>query len=112
MVLGAFLTINVPVVYMGRDVWIWMGGNLQRGLFEGVGTESEIFLGPETATRAASAICAQKRQDFRAHLFKWPEKWISIRPAPSKKTGTLAILWRRDFRAHSEIVSVASTKWT
>jgi hypothetical protein len=21
------LTINVPVVYMGRDVWIWMGGN-------------------------------------------------------------------------------------
>ncbi len=20
-----FLTINVPVVYMGRDIWIWMG---------------------------------------------------------------------------------------
>jgi hypothetical protein len=23
----ALLTINVPVVYMGRDVWIWMRGN-------------------------------------------------------------------------------------
>jgi hypothetical protein len=22
---GGFVTINVPVVYMGRDVWIWMG---------------------------------------------------------------------------------------
>ncbi len=24
---GASLTINVPVVYMGRDVWIWMDPN-------------------------------------------------------------------------------------
>jgi hypothetical protein len=29
----------------------------------------------------------------------------SILPAPYKKTGTLVILWTRDFRAHSEMVS-------
>ncbi len=36
------ITINVPVVYMGRDVWIWMRGNP----FEGVGPESRDFFGP------------------------------------------------------------------
>ncbi len=52
------LTINIPVVCMGRDVWIWMGGNPQRGPFEGVGPEIETFLGPEMATSEASAIWA------------------------------------------------------
>jgi hypothetical protein len=37
------LTINVPVVYMGRDVWIWMGGNLFLGAFEGIGHEILTF---------------------------------------------------------------------
>jgi hypothetical protein len=60
------LTINIPVVYMGRDVWIWMGGNPQRGPFEGVGPEMETFLDPEMATSEASAIRAQKSLDFSA----------------------------------------------
>jgi hypothetical protein len=47
------VTINVPVVYMGRDVWIWMGGNPYRGPFEGVGPGIETFLGPEIKTSAA-----------------------------------------------------------
>jgi hypothetical protein len=48
--------MNVPVVYMGREVWIWMwggGGNPQRGAFEGVGPEIETFLDPEMAKSAA-----------------------------------------------------------
>jgi hypothetical protein len=62
---GAFLlSINLPVVYMGRDVWIWMGCISYRGPFEGVGPEIETFLGPEMATSAASAIWAQKSRVF------------------------------------------------
>jgi hypothetical protein len=37
---------NVPVVYMGRDVWIWKGGNPFFGPFEGVCPEISTFLGP------------------------------------------------------------------
>jgi hypothetical protein len=40
------------------------------------------FLGPEAAMRVASAIWAQKNRDFRAHLFKRPEKWIYPHPSP------------------------------
>jgi hypothetical protein len=80
------------------------------GSLKGVGPEIETFLGPEMATIAASAIWAQKSRDFRTHPFKRPEKWISPFPNPYvqpyiKKTGTLVILWTRDFRAHSEMVS-------
>jgi hypothetical protein len=36
---------NLPFVYMGLDVWIWMGGNQFLGAFEGVGPEIFPFLG-------------------------------------------------------------------
>ncbi len=46
------LSINVPVVYMGRDIWIWKGGGIHK---EGClkGCEIETFLGPEMAMSAA-----------------------------------------------------------
>jgi hypothetical protein len=52
----------------------------------------------------------KKVETFRAQPFKRTEKWISPHPNPYvqpriKKTGTLVILWTRDFRAHSEMVS-------
>ncbi len=61
---------NVPVVYMGLDVWIWMGGNPFLGAFEGVGPEIETILSPEMGMS--------------------PSLWItppskSIRPAPYKQ---------------------------
>ncbi len=39
--------MNVPVVYMARDVMILMGENPIRGTFEGVGPENQDFFGPE-----------------------------------------------------------------
>jgi hypothetical protein len=38
-----FLTVNVPVVYMARDVMILMGENPFRGLLEGAGPENQDF---------------------------------------------------------------------
>ena len=40
------ITINLPVVYMVRDVVIWMQANPLRVPFEGVGHENQDFLGP------------------------------------------------------------------
>ncbi len=34
---------NVPVVYVGLDIWIWMGGNPFFGAVEGVGPEILTF---------------------------------------------------------------------
>ncbi len=39
-------TINVPVVYMARDVMILMRENPFRGPLEGVGPENRDFFGP------------------------------------------------------------------
>ncbi len=47
------LTINVPVVYMARDVMILMGENPFLGPLEGVGPENRDFLGPEMTTAKA-----------------------------------------------------------
>ncbi len=41
----SILTINVPVVYMARDVIILMRANLFRGPLEGVGLENRDFFG-------------------------------------------------------------------
>jgi hypothetical protein len=57
---GFKLTINVPVVYMARNVMILMRENPFRGSLEGVGPENRDFLGPEMAMREASAIWTQK----------------------------------------------------
>jgi hypothetical protein len=38
---------NVPVVYMGLDVWIWMGGNPFLGAFEGVGPRYGLLPRPK-----------------------------------------------------------------
>ncbi len=40
------ITINVPVVYMARDVKILMRENPFRGLLEGLGPENRDFVGP------------------------------------------------------------------
>ncbi len=40
------ITINVPVVYMARDIMVLMLANLLQGLLEGVGPESQDFLKP------------------------------------------------------------------
>ncbi len=40
--------------------------SIMRAIIRG-GPEIEPFLGPKMATSAASAILAQKSQDFRAH---------------------------------------------
>ncbi len=58
---------NVPVVYMGGDVGIWMGGNPFLGTFEGVGPEISTFLGPNGTRYASCHFRAQKILDFRAH---------------------------------------------
>jgi len=47
-----------------------------------VDPEIKTFLVPKMGTSVESAIWAQKSQDFRAHLFKRPEKWISPHPNP------------------------------
>ncbi len=53
------VTINVPVVYIARDIMILMQANpLQRPL-EGVGPENQDFLGPERPKTKASDIWAQ-----------------------------------------------------
>ncbi len=64
--------INVPVVYVARDVIILMRALSITRALEGVGPEIENFLGPEMATSEVSAIWAQKSQDFRAHPFHGP----------------------------------------
>ena len=38
-----FITINVPVVYMERDVMSFMQANTLQGPLEGVGTENRDF---------------------------------------------------------------------
>jgi hypothetical protein len=47
------LPINVPVVYMARDVMILMRAIPFRGPLEGVGPESRDFLGPEMVTTSS-----------------------------------------------------------
>ncbi len=73
-----------PVVYMGLDVWIWMGENPFLRSFEGVGPEISTFLGQNGTRYARTHFRAQKSLDFRAHLFKRPPS-KSIHPAPYKK---------------------------
>ncbi len=40
------ITVNLPVVYMARDVMILMRENPFRGPLEGVGPENRDFFGP------------------------------------------------------------------
>ncbi len=40
------IPINVPVVYMARDVMNFRGANPFRGSFEGVGPKNRNFFGP------------------------------------------------------------------
>jgi hypothetical protein len=55
------LTINVPVVYMERDVMILMRKNpVSMAIGRGWALKIETFSGPEMATSEASAIWAQK----------------------------------------------------
>jgi hypothetical protein len=54
-VIGEFITINVPVVFMAREVMI-----LRRAMFIIRALKIESFLGPEMATSEANAIWAQK----------------------------------------------------
>jgi hypothetical protein len=70
------ITIIIPVDYMARDVMILMGANSRAT--GGGGPENRDFLGPEMATREASAIPLviirpEKVDIFRAHSFQWPE---------------------------------------
>ncbi len=50
------ITINVPVVYMARDVIILMRAISITSAIGRVGPEIETFLGPEMKTSEASAI--------------------------------------------------------
>jgi hypothetical protein len=43
---GGAMIINVPVVYMMRDVMILMQANQLQGPLEGVGPENQDFFGP------------------------------------------------------------------
>jgi hypothetical protein len=52
--------MNVPVVYMKRDVMILMQAIPFRGPLEGVGLENRDFFGPEMALSETSAIWAKK----------------------------------------------------
>ncbi len=52
----SFLTINVPVVYMSRDVMILMGANPLQGPLKGLGPENGDIFGPEIATSKAIVI--------------------------------------------------------
>jgi hypothetical protein len=51
---------NVPVVYMGLDVWIWKGVNSFLGAFEGVGPEISTFLDPNGTRYARCHFRAKK----------------------------------------------------
>jgi hypothetical protein len=74
---------------MGRDVWIWMGGNLFLGAFDGVGPEILTFLSPNGIRYARSHFTAQKSLDFRAHPFNasaiWAQKSRDFRAHPFKR---------------------------
>ncbi len=62
-----FSRFNVLVVYMARDVMIFMGGkSISRaiGRGKGVALKIETFLVPEMATSEASVVWAQKSRDF------------------------------------------------
>jgi hypothetical protein len=59
---------------MGRDVWIWMGGNPQRGPFEGVGHEIETFRALKWQ-RAHGVPFGPKKVEC-ACVFVWAVWWI------------------------------------
>jgi hypothetical protein len=61
------LTINVPVVYMVRDVVILRRANPFRGRFEGVGPESRDICGPREIARAVRRVRfgAHRCRDFQ-----------------------------------------------
>ncbi len=55
------LTMNVPVVYMARDITFWMQENPFRGPLEGVGPESQDFFGPwKDNERSECHLCPKK----------------------------------------------------
>jgi hypothetical protein len=60
--------------YAAWDVMILMRANPLQGPLEGVGPENRDFLGPETATRKANVIWAQKRTSITnvCHLSEPP----------------------------------------
>jgi hypothetical protein len=61
-----FLTINVPVVYMGRYEVVLRGAIHNEGHFlGGGGPKNRDFFGPLNGTSAASAIWAQKSRVIR-----------------------------------------------
>ncbi len=68
---GGKVTINVPVVSMARYVRNdFEAGNIHyEGHYKGVGPEIGTFLGPKMATRAASAIWAQKSHPRFSFLY-------------------------------------------
>ncbi len=76
------LTINVPVVYMGGAYGFGWEEIHDDGRLKGWALKYRLFLGPDMASSAASAIWVQKSRDFRAHSFKRHGKWISPHPNP------------------------------
>ncbi len=60
---------RVSVVYMARYVMVLMRADPLQGGLKGVGPGNRDFLGPEMATREASAIWAQKSRTLGKACF-------------------------------------------
>jgi hypothetical protein len=54
------ININVPVIYMARDIMILMVENPFEGHWKGCALKIMTFLGPKMTTSEASAIWAQQ----------------------------------------------------
>ncbi len=74
------ITINVPVVYMARDVMILMRENSFRGHWKGWVLKIETLSGPEMATSEVSAIWAQKKLKSWSNLPPFSLCLLSILP--------------------------------
>ncbi len=77
-------------IYMGLDIWIWMGKNPFLGPFEGVGPESLDFFVPKWHSLRSLPFKGPKSLDFQGPPLQTalvmdlpPSK--SIRPAPYKQ---------------------------
>ncbi len=92
------ITINVPVVYMGRDDMISMPANPYRGPCEGVGSGNRDFFGPLNGYERSECHLGPKKLRFSvptsSHGPRYGFARIKIITSKRhiKKTGTLVIL--------------------
>ncbi len=76
------LTFNVPVVYMGRDVWIWMGEkSIKRGVWRGWPWNWDFF-GPWNGKEHSECHLGPKKSRFQGPPLQTPQEMDFPNPNP------------------------------